>query len=70
MTDVQKHQFDTLGFVVLRGFLPPDEMRLYTAAFDETLGAMTDPERWANESGVAAATLCLSNHLQRERCLT
>jgi hypothetical protein len=50
LTDVQKHQFDTLGFVVLRGFLAPDEMRLYTAAFDETLGAITDPERWANES--------------------
>ena len=51
MTDVQKHEFDTLGFVVLRGLLPPDEMRAYTEAFDETLRAMTDPERWADESG-------------------
>ena len=51
LTDVEKHEFDTLGFVVLRGLLPPAGMRAYTEAFDETLGAMTDPERWADESG-------------------
>ena len=37
LTDAQKHQFDTLGFLCLKDFLSPDEMQAYTDAFDETL---------------------------------
>ncbi len=37
LTDAQKHQFETLGFLCLRELLGPDEMRTYAAAFDEVM---------------------------------
>ena len=37
LTEAQKHYFETLGFLCLRDFIPPDELQRYTDAFDETL---------------------------------
>ena len=54
LTDAHKHHFDALGFIVLPGFLPPDEMRVYADAFDDTREAMTDHDRWMDETGVVA----------------
>ena len=37
LTAAEKHHFETLGFLCLRGFFPADELQRYTDAFDETL---------------------------------
>ena len=37
LTDSQKHQFETLGFICLKNLIPPDEMQIYIDAFDETM---------------------------------
>ncbi len=37
LTDTQKHQFETLGFLRLRQLIPPDQMATYVDAFDETM---------------------------------
>ena len=55
LTDVQRQEFDTWGFIILRGFLPPEDMRAYTDAFDATLQTIVPPERWSDERGVVGA---------------
>ena len=37
LTDTQKQQFETLGFLRLRQLIPADEMQTYIDAFDETM---------------------------------
>ena len=37
LTDAQKHQFETLGFLCLRQLIPQDEMKIYIDAFDNTM---------------------------------
>ena len=37
LTAQQKHEFETFGFLLLKGLIPSDEMRLYIDAFDETM---------------------------------
>ena len=37
LTNLQKHQFKTFGFLLLKHLIPPDEMRVYIDAFDETM---------------------------------
>ena len=36
LTEIQKHQFETLGFIFLENFFPPNEIQAYINAFDET----------------------------------
>ena len=36
LTEKQKHQFETLGFIFLENFFPPNEIQAYINAFDET----------------------------------
>ncbi len=43
LTDTQKHQFETLGFVLLKNFIPLDEIHTYTKAFDGTLREAAGP---------------------------
>ena len=37
LTEQQKHEFNTFGFLLLKDFIPPDEMKAYVDAFDETM---------------------------------
>lgn len=37
LTEAQKHRFETLGFLRLKNFLPAEDLKRYTDAFDETL---------------------------------
>jgi ectoine hydroxylase-related dioxygenase (phytanoyl-CoA dioxygenase family) len=37
LTDAQKGQFDTLGFLLFRNLIPPDEMQTYIDAFNDTM---------------------------------
>ena len=37
LTDQQKHEFDTFGFLLVKDFIPSDEMETYVDAFDETM---------------------------------
>ena len=37
MTGQQKYEFETFGFLLLKDFIPSEEMRLYVDAFDETM---------------------------------
>jgi ectoine hydroxylase-related dioxygenase (phytanoyl-CoA dioxygenase family) len=36
LIDTQKHHFETLGFIFLKNFFPPDEIQTYINAFDGT----------------------------------
>lgn len=36
LTEKQKHQFETLGFIFLKNFITPNEIQTYINAFDET----------------------------------
>ena len=37
LTAGQKHEFEAFGFLLLKDFIPPDEMQLYIDAFDGTM---------------------------------
>ena len=37
LTEQQKHEFDTFGFLLLKDFIPSDEMQLYIDEFDATM---------------------------------
>ncbi len=37
LTEQQKHEFETFGFLLLKDLIPSDEMQLYIDAFDETM---------------------------------
>ncbi len=37
LTEQQKHEFETFGFLRLKDFIQSDEMRLYVDAFDDTM---------------------------------
>jgi ectoine hydroxylase-related dioxygenase (phytanoyl-CoA dioxygenase family) len=46
LTEQQKHEFETFGFLLLKDLIPPDEMRLYIDAFDETMTKANGGVRW------------------------
>ncbi len=37
LTEQQKHEFDTFGFLLLKDLIPSEEMQVYIGAFDETM---------------------------------
>ena len=37
LTEQQKHEFESFGFLLLKDFIPSDEMQPYVDAFDETM---------------------------------
>ena len=37
LTEQQKHEFETFGFLLLKDLIPSDEMQFYVNAFDETM---------------------------------
>ena len=37
LTELQKHEFGTFGFLLLKNFIPSDEMQVYINAFDPTM---------------------------------
>ena len=37
LTEQQKHEFETFGFLLLKDFIPSEEMQPYIDAFDETM---------------------------------
>jgi hypothetical protein len=47
LTETQKHQFETLGFLRLPQLIPPDEMQSYIDAFDETMRKANGGTPWA-----------------------
>ncbi len=47
LTDTQKRQFETLGFLCLRQLIPADEMQTYIDAFDETMLKANGGVPWA-----------------------
>ena len=48
LTDIQKHEFETFGFLFLKDFIPRTEMQVYIDAFDETMTKANGGEPWAN----------------------
>lgn len=46
LTDLQKHEFETFGFLLLKNFIPRDEMQVYIDAFDETMTLANDGVPW------------------------
>lgn len=48
LSDVQQHQFETLGFLLLKNLIPPEEMLAYIDAFDETMTAANGGVTWSN----------------------
>lgn len=46
LTEKQKQQFETLGFLLLKDFIPQDEMKVYIGAFDETMLKANGGEPW------------------------
>ena len=46
LTDVQKHQFETLGLLHLPQFFPPDEMQTYIDAFDDVMVKANGGQPW------------------------
>ena len=51
LTDTQKQQFETLGFLCLRQLIGPDEMQAYTEAFDEVMLKVRDGKPWDKAPG-------------------
>ena len=47
LSEAQKHHFETLGFIILRDFLPRDEVKLYADAFEDTLVKANGGEPWS-----------------------
>ena len=47
LSDKQKHEFETLGFLCLKQLIPPDEMRAYIDAFDETMVKANGGQPWS-----------------------
>ena len=41
LTEQQKHEFETFGFLLLKDFIPSGEMKPYIDAFDETMNKGT-----------------------------
>jgi hypothetical protein len=46
LSESQKHEFETLGFLCLKQLIPPDEMREYIDAFDETMVKANGGQPW------------------------
>jgi hypothetical protein len=46
LTETQKHQFETLGFLCLKNFIPPAEMQTYIDAFDGALIKANGGKAW------------------------
>ena len=47
LSETQKHHFETLGFIILKGLIPRDEVQLYADAFEYTLVSANGGEAWA-----------------------
>jgi ectoine hydroxylase-related dioxygenase (phytanoyl-CoA dioxygenase family) len=47
LTEEQKGQFETLGFLVFRNLIDADEMRTYIDAFNDTMTRANGGERWS-----------------------
>ena len=46
LTETQKHQFDTFGFLLLKNLIPRDEMQVYIDGFDETMNRANGGIPW------------------------
>ncbi len=46
LTDQQKREFHTLGCLLLKGFIPPDEMQGYIDDFDDTMTSANGGVPW------------------------
>lgn len=46
LTEEQKHQFETLGFLLIKELIPMDEMKIYIDAFDETMLSANNGVPW------------------------
>jgi len=46
LSEEQKHQFETLGLLLLKDFIPQDEMKVFIDAFDETMVRGNGGEAW------------------------
>ena len=49
LTELQKHEFETFGFLLLKDFIPRDEMQIYIDAFDETMTKANGGVPWDRE---------------------
>ena len=51
LTAAQKHEFETFGFLLLKDFIPSDEMQPYIDAFDETMTKGNGGVPWEHSEG-------------------
>ena len=51
LTAAQKHEFETFGFLLLKDFIPSDEMQPYIDAFDETMTKGNGGVPWEYSEG-------------------
>ena len=51
LTEQQKHEFETFGFLLLKDCIPSDEMQLYIDAFDETMTKGNGGVPWEHSEG-------------------
>jgi len=51
LTEQQKHEFETFGFLLLKDFIPSDEMQPLIDAFDETMTKANGGVPWQRAEG-------------------
>jgi len=51
LTEQQKHEFETFGFLLLKDFIPSDEMQPFIEAFDETMTTANGGVPWQRADG-------------------